>query len=186
MADANLDSIKQFPHFETQSADEEVIVFSRAHFFTNVWWIVLVIILLLIPSALKLVEFKDNPFDLALSAGSQFILTLAWYLFVISFAFQRFLLWFFNIYIITNKRVVDIDFYHLFYKEISSTTISHVQDVTHRRGGVAQLLFDYGDLFIQTAGTTPNFEFHAIPKPGLVQKKLIALLKGVKMMGLPD
>src|SRR3989344_3221027 len=185
MADFGLDSIKQFPHFETQSADEQVIVFSRAHFFTNLWWIVLVIILFLIPSALKLVEFKDNPFNITLSAKSQFLLTASWYLFVASFAFQRFLLWFFNIYIITNKRVVDIDFSHLFYKEISSTTIAHVQDVTHRRGGIAQLIFDYGDLFIQTAGAVPNIEFLSIPKPGLVQKKIISLLKQVKVKELP-
>ena len=168
---------KHLPHFETQTLDEEVIIFERAHFFTNVWWITLVVIFVLVPPILKLLPLENGvTFDLSLSIGTQFILTLSWYLFVAAFAFQRFLLWHFNIYIVTNKRVVDIDFFNLFYKQISSTVTSNIQDVTHRRGGVAQLFFNYGDVFVQTAGTNPNFEFHLVGSPNKISKKIISLL----------
>ncbi|MEX0617215.1 MAG: hypothetical protein WD231_05480 [Candidatus Woykebacteria bacterium] len=167
----------KFPHFETQSLDEEVIVFERAHFFTNVGWTILVVVLILVPPALKLIPFGNNsPINISLSQTTQFVLTLSWYLFVVAYAFQRFLLWFFNVYIVTTKRVVDIDFFNLFYKQISSTTLDDIQDVTHTRGGVAQLIFDYGNVFIQTAGTITNFEFDSIAKPNEIQKKVINLL----------
>ena len=170
-------SEKHLPHFETQTLDEEVIILERAHFFTNVWWIILVIIFIFIPPVLKLVPLEGGiPFDFSLSGDTQFILTLSWYLFVFAYAFQRFLRWYFNIYIVTNKRVVDIDFVNLFYKQISSTIISNIQDVTHRRGGVAQLFLNYGDVFIQTAGTNPNFEFHLVGNPNRISKKLISIL----------
>lgn len=173
----NQTNSSKFPHFETQNLDEEVIVFERAHFFTNVWLIIIVVILILVPPALELIPFGNNsPITISLSQETQFVLTLSWYLFVVAYALQRFLLWYFNIYVITTKRVVDIDFFNLFYKQISSTTLDDIQDVTHTRGGVAQLIFDYGNVFIQTAGTVTNFEFHAIAKPNEIQKKLINLL----------
>ncbi len=175
---------KKLPHFETQADDEEVVVFSRAHFFTNFWWIVLTAILILIPPALKLVFTGDNTFKgFNLTASTQLILIVSWYLFVFAFAFQRFLVWFFNVYIVTNKRIVDVDFFNLFYKQISSTTIDNIQDVTQKRGGVAQLLFNYGDLVIETAGENPSFEFTAIPNPNLVQKTIINLLSQKRKRG---
>jgi len=118
-----------------------------------------------------------------LTASTQLILIVSWYLFVFAFAFQRFLVWFFNVYIVTNKRIVDVDFFNLFYKQISSTTIDNIQDVTQKRGGVAQLLFNYGDLVIETAGENPSFEFTAIPNPNLVQKTIINLLSQKRKRG---
>lgn len=170
-------SEKHLLHFETQTLNEEVIILERAHFFTNAWWIILLIIFILIPPILKLVPLEGGvPFDFNLSRDTQLVVTLSWYLFVFAFALQRFLLWYFNVYIITNKRVVDIDFFNLFYKQISSTIIANIQDVTYRRGGVAQLFLNYGDVFIQTAGTNPNFDFHLVAKPNKISKKLINIL----------
>lgn len=170
------DETKHLPNFETQILDEEIEIFARAHFFTNAWWIVLVMIFITIPPILKVISFGDSPFDLSISLDSQLILTLSWYLFVAAYAFQKFLLWYFNVYIVTNKRVVDIDFFNLFYKRISSTTISNIQDVRHIRGGVAQLLFNYGNVFVQTAGPTEHFDFIGVAKPNLVQKKIVKLI----------
>ena len=39
-------------------------------------------------------------------------------------------------------------------------------------GGIAQVVFNYGNITIQTAGEVPEFEFHHVPKPGEVRKEI--------------
>ena len=85
---------------------------------------------------------------------------------------ESFLTWFFNVYIVTDERIIDIDFYNLIYKEVSDANIDKIQDVTYKMGGVIRTLFNYGDVMVQTASEVPNFEFLAVPKPDKVAKVL--------------
>jgi hypothetical protein len=39
-------------------------------------------------------------------------------------------------------------------------------------GGVVRTMFDYGDVFVQTAGEVPRIEFEAVPHPDKVAKIL--------------
>ena len=160
-------------HFETQSADEEIILLLRAHVITNVPWVFLVVILFILPLISSLTSTFDPIFDpLGISETSARILTLSWYFLAFAVALQNILHWYFNVYILTNKRIVDIDFQQLLYRKISSTELSNVQDITYTKGGIPQSLFDYGDLHVQTAGTLPQFEFLRVPNPGEVQKEI--------------
>ena len=52
----------------------------------------------------------------------------------------------FNVYIVTDERIIDIDFYNLIYKEVSDANIDKIQDVTYKMGGVVRTLFNYGDV----------------------------------------
>ncbi|MBI4999751.1 PH domain-containing protein, partial [Candidatus Gottesmanbacteria bacterium] len=102
---------------------------------------------------------------------------ILWYLVTFGFALVSFITWYFNVYIVTNERIVDVDFLHLLYKELSSTRIARIQDVTYKLGGVFRALFDFGDVFIQTAGTEPNFDFLAVPHPEAVVRKIAELME---------
>jgi hypothetical protein len=160
-------------HFETQGENEEIIFVLRAHVFTNLRWVVLVAILFLIPVFVTQTNIFDpilNP--LQISSTSARSLALGWYFLTFAIAIQGILHWYFNVYILTNKRLVDIDFQQLLYRKISSTELSNVEDITYTKGGIAQSMLNYGDLHIQTAGTLPQFEFIHIPDPGSVQKKI--------------
>jgi len=95
-----------------------------------------------------------------------------WYMIIVAYVFENFLSWFFDINIITDERIIDIDFHNLIYKEVSDTKIDRVQDVTYRQGGVLRAIFDYGDVLIQTAAEVPSFEFLAVPHPHRVVKIL--------------
>ncbi len=160
-------------HFETQDEDEEIILLLRAHVITNVPWIILVIALFLIPTIISVTNiFDETLVPLGLTSPSTRLLALGWYFLTFAIAFQNILSWYFNVYILTNKRVVDIDFQQLLYRKISSTDLSNVQDITYTKGGIPQTLFDYGNLHIQTAGTLPEFEFLAVPNPSRVQNEI--------------
>ena len=102
----------------------------------------------------------------------RFIFILIWYLITTAYFLESFLTWFFNVYIVTDERIIDIDFYNLIYKEVSDANIDKIQDVTYKMGGVVRTLFNYGDVLIQTASEVPNFDFLAVPHPDKIVKVL--------------
>jgi cell division protein FtsL len=102
----------------------------------------------------------------------QAVAVIFWYLITFAFILESFLVWFFNASIVTNRRIVDIDFHNLIYKEVSDTEHDQIQDVTYKMGGAVRTIFNYGDVYVQTASEVPNFEFLAVPKPDEVAKLL--------------
>lgn len=153
--------------FETQTDEEEIILLLRKHWITNVPWICLGGLLIFAPLVLRWFPLLNF-----LPARFQLMAVIIWYLLTIFIIFEKFLTWYFNVSIITDERIIDVDFNNLIYKEISEAEIDKVQDITYRMGGAIRTLFHYGDVYIQTAGTEPNFEFLAIPKPEQVVKLL--------------
>jgi hypothetical protein len=97
------------------------------------------------------------------------MLVAFWYLFTFGYIFTSFLRWFFNAYLVTNKRVVDIDFESLVHRRFSEAFLYNVEDLTHQISGALQVIFNYGTLHIQTAGETRELEFESIPQPATVQ-----------------
>jgi len=153
--------------FETQFDGEEVILLLRRHWITNLPWIAGCLLMVFAPILLTgfpLIEFLPSRF--------QFVIILMWYLLTFAFTLEKFLTWYFNVYIITDERIVDVDFYNLIYKEISDAEIEKIQDVTLIMGGVLQSVFNYGLVRVQTAAEIPQFEFEYVPNPALVVKVL--------------
>lgn len=149
--------------FETQEPKEEIILLLRRHWVTNIPWIFWTILMVFTPFILRFF-----PLLAFLPFRYQMMAVIIWYLLTIAFVFEQFLGWLFNVNIITDERIVDIDFYSLLYKEVSDCKIDQIQDVTYKMGGVTRTMFNYGDVFIQTAAERPQFEFLAVPKPDRV------------------
>ena len=61
--------------------------------------------------------------------------------------------------------MIDIDLHAVIYKEISDAQLGKIEDITIKSGGYLQSLFDYGSIFIQTAGAAVNIEFNNVPHP---------------------
>jgi len=148
-----------------QEKDEEILLFLRRSLFTNIKWVVGSIVLLLIPLVLSLFI---NPFSSPFGFPFRYILffVIFYYLLVFTYIHICFITWYFNISLVTNIRVIDIDFSNLIYKNLAATKLNLVQDVSYQQVGALRTLLDYGDVYVQTAGTLENFEFLAIPKPG--------------------
>lgn len=158
--------------FETREAEEKVILFMRQHPIVNVPWILTTILMIIAPVVVSSFSFFES-----VPSNFQFIFLLVWYLITTAFSLEKFLTWFFNVYMVTDERIVDIDFYNLIYKEVSDAKIDRIQDVTYTMGGVVRTLFNYGNVLIQTASEVPNFEFLAVPKPD----KVVRVLQDMQM-----
>lgn len=149
--------------FETQEKKEKVILLLRRHPITNLHWILKATGMFLVPILVsQIFPLEAAPPDYLLIGA------IFWYLLSFAYAFEQFLSWLFNVNIITDERVVDVDFPSILYKDITVTKIDQVQDVNIKTGGYIRSLFNFGDVVIQTAGAIPEICFEAIPNPGRV------------------
>jgi len=165
--------------FETQDDKEEVVLLLRQHWITNVGWVVAAIFLFIFPLLLPgLVSMGDVDFWSKFSLRSREIFLAIWYLLALGFVFERFLGWYYNVYIVTNERIVDVDFRGILYKNISEAPLSKVQDLTHRVAGFLPVIFDYGDLIVQTAAEVTDLEFNNVPHPSEIHKIIGDLIQG--------
>lgn len=162
--------------FRGQHQGEETLLFLRKHWITNVGWLIVGLFLFFLPVfGLPFIDLWDIlPFTLPVS---YFIIGFCfWYLALSGYILINFLFWFFNVSIVSERRIIDIDFVYLLYNEISSTVMSKIEDVTYKRSGFFSTLFNYGDVFIQTAGAEPNIEFLSISHPGKVAQLITQLM----------
>ncbi len=88
---------------------------------------------------------------------------------------DSFLKWFFQMNVITTNRIIDIDFVSITTHRVSETTFDQVQDVSHSPAGPLASFFDYGHLYVQTAGAKSEFEFNNIPRPRDIQDTILDL-----------
>jgi membrane protein YdbS with pleckstrin-like domain len=81
----------------------------------------------------------------------------------------------FNVLMITTIRLIDIDQRGLFHREVSESTYEKIQDVSFSMKGIAQTVFRFGNLLIQTAGGQANLEQRNIREPEKVQDLILKL-----------
>ena len=82
--------------------------------------------------------------------------------------------------VITNKKLVDMDFIGLAYKNISETMLYNIEDVTSNITGIVGTIFNVGDVFIQTAAEMREFEFIGADDPSKVRDLIIDLVEKTK------
>jgi len=158
--------------FANQKKDEEVLFLLRRHLITNFPWVAAFVLMIgIVFSAFHFGFYVFLPSTLRL------VVVYAWLLLALIIFWSGFLSWYFNVNIISNERVVDVDFYNLIYKEISDAEIENIEDVTLVMAGVAQTVFNYGSVLIQTAAETPQLRFENVPNPALV----VQVLKKMQM-----
>jgi uncharacterized membrane protein YdbT with pleckstrin-like domain len=80
-------------------------------------------------------------------------------------AMRGFVIWFWNAFIITTRRIVDIDQRGLFERSVSEAAFDKVQDVSYHVKGIWQTLLGYGTLLIQTAGAQATLELDGVRRP---------------------
>ncbi len=85
------------------------------------------------------------------------------------------IIYYLTIQIITDIRVVDVDQSGLFSHTVSELHIDKIEDVTSKTTGIFGTIFNYGDVFVQTAGTIERFEFDDVPNPAAIEKLILDL-----------
>ena len=153
--------------FETQDPEEEILMILRAHWLTNIPWFVVAVLLFFAPTVLRSFPLLDS-----FPIRFQMMFVVVWYLILLMYVFERFLSWFFNMTIITDERIVDVDFLNLTTKKVSDTDLDKIQDVSFTNAGAIGAIFNFGDVLVQTAAEVTEFVFEKVPSPAEVAKIL--------------
>ncbi len=95
-------------------------------------------------------------------------------------AMLLFVIWtnyFLDMWIITNKRLVDIEQVKLFKRVVTATRIDLVQDITVKIPGFIATMLNFGNLTVQTAGAAlKNIHIDGISNPNYVKQVILKYL----------
>lgn len=162
--------------FEGQDPGETILLLLRAHPITNLSWIFISIFIFFVP----FVVFKIAPltgFNIALFPPTyQLAGIILNYLLVLIIVFEGFLNWYFNVTLITNEKIIDMDFEHLLYKAVDLAPLPKIEETDSVTAGMLGTLFNFGNVKVQTAGATVAIEMHNIPNPAAVADMILDLI----------
>lgn len=161
--------------FPAQEASELVLDIIRRHWFSYlIFW--LLAIFMLVPLLVGLYFWFENWAAISLFWNNVIILFTSMYILsILALLIYGFVDFYLDVYIITDRRIVDISQNGFFKRSISELNLRQIQDVNAKVNGLFSTLLHFGDVHIQTAGETPNFVFQSIPHPYEISKKILDL-----------
>lgn len=102
-----------------------------------------------------------------------FLATIIWI-----YAFILWIDFYFDVWIITNERIVNIEQKALFIRTISELKFDKIQDTSVEIKGLIPTVLNFGNVHVQTAGNTERFLFHKVPDP----QKIKGLIMNMQTM----
>lgn len=87
------------------------------------------------------------------------------------YAFYYFIIWFYDVYTITNIRILAFGKKNLFHSEFSEVSYSEITGVSYNIKGVMETLFQYGNVTLSLSGGE-KMELMNLPTPAVVQETL--------------
>lgn len=162
-------------YFPSQGSTEKIFLLIRRH------WIIFFaifsfIVVLLIPVIILVVYWLANPDIFAGTLGNFVVVFAGMYtLAIFGLLLYSFVNYYLDVYIVTNKRIVDIKQNGFFRREIAELHLHQVQDVEAKVEGLFQTLIHFGNIYIQTAGERENFVFEDVPHPYTLAKEIVEL-----------
>lgn len=98
------------------------------------------------------------------------------YLYLTLFIFYNFFVFFLDRWIVTNKHIINIEQHTMFHRTVSKVELERMQDVTAEMNGILPTLFNYGNVYIQSAGEVQHFALEDIPAPNFVANTILRLV----------
>lgn len=164
--------------FSDQREDESVVTVIHRHWLNILQnFIVIFALILLLLGGAAVLPFLF-PILTTIEYRSLFLLAETFFAMFIWILF--FLIWidyYFDVWIITTKRIVNIEQRGLFSREVSEVELNKIQDVSAEVLGIIPTVFDYGNVLIQTAAEKEKFLFVKVPHPYKLKDVIMNLEK---------
>ncbi len=154
---------------------ERVVMVIRHHWFVLLRQVFGLAILFILPFIL--IPFFVTAFlsqsGLAMPAGVGIFFSGLWSLMMWHILFSRWTDYYFDIWVITNLRIVDIDQQGLFRRDVTTLLdLEHIQDVNTKLNGIIGNILTFGNVELQTAGSKREFQIDEVPNPFFVEKTI--------------
>ncbi len=165
--------------FPNQRDIEKIFVLTRRHIISFIFYIFIFALLAIIPiffAFLLIAEVSKISLEVnLLTADALVVLACTYYLLIISFFITSWVSYYYDIFIVTDERIIDITQRGLFSREIYELSFEQIEDVTTKTRGFLNTVFDAGDIEIQTAASQRNFTMKRVPKPHIVAEIIHSL-----------
>lgn len=96
-------------------------------------------------------------------------LLLFWTLLVFLYAGNKYILWLLNSYIITDKRLISVNYTSVFSKKVSESPLDRILNVGFFTRGIWQTLFKFGSVEIQVAGLGEPMVLQNVAEPSKIK-----------------
>ncbi len=152
------------------------------------------------PEEIKIAEFRKHWWTLAVEIGFSFLLVIG-PIFLLSFLYANFdltpkvalfllmlfVIWIFcasifcfvvwmnyylDIWILTNKRLIDVNQKSLFHRDIASLRLESIQDIKIEIIGIIHTFLKIGNIHVQTAATSNEFTMMGIQYPEIAKETI--------------
>lgn len=158
---------------------ESVILYLRKHPLTLIWAWRYAALLLISGSIVLGFAWQLLPgFSLWLRLGLAILLALVGLI-----MWWEFMLWYYDIFVVTNWRLIDFAKRPFIFEKRDEAQLNRVQDIRVVYSNVIGVLLDFGDVYIQTAGTKGIIRFAQVPRPKSVQQQILRLVAEAQQRG---
>lgn len=166
-------------YFETQNKGERVYIKTRPHPLVNIGWVTNFSFMLIAPLFIYFV-IAALPFsidDFMPGTYTTIIILLIYYSISFTYFLYNFVDWYFDIFLVTNERIVNIEFSPFKQHRVSEARLRNIEDVSESVIGFLPSMFNYGDVKVQTAAQHDYFVFKAVPDPTWFRDVIMDLSK---------
>ena len=164
------------PLFPGQQENEEIYLILRPHWFIFLGkflaWLLFAAILVFVDWAINQYAptLKTEPYVNYVNLAKSIYL-----MFLVLGLLILWVMYYLNMQIITNERIVDVTQRSLLHRTVSELHLNSIEDVTAETKGIFGTFLDFGNVYVQTAAETERFVFDHVPNPALVEKTILDL-----------
>lgn len=160
--------------FEGEEAGEDVFLLLRRHIFVLYAHLTFILLPAFLPLILGLLFFSSlqtyNLMTLFILLSS-ILYTVLWLM-----AFYVLTMYTLDVWIVTDRRIIDTNQVSLFHRNISELHLPNVQDISVKTKGIIETMCKFGNVEIQTAAAENKFTFSQIPNPEKVKDTIMSLV----------
>jgi hypothetical protein len=155
--------------------DEQIITTFRRHWIIFALEIIGLIVLFFLP----LIFSAALPQALT-AGGAVYFFIAVWMLMLWMRAFVVWFKYYFDVWVVTNHRLIDIEQISLFNRKVSTLDPEHIEDITIHIEGFWKSIFGFGDLVVQTAAHTQEFIMRDIKNPDEAKQRVYETMQSSK------
>lgn len=165
-------------HFDGQKPDEKILLVLHRHWFNILrqFAVIFAMLALFFGSYGFSFLFYQTPSEPVFDNLAAFLRNLFFIFIWITF----FIIWidyYFDVWIVTDRRIINIEQKGFFSRIVSELELENIQDITTDVKGVIPTFLNYGNLYVQTAAEKERFVFRHIPDPYEVKDVIMSLQK---------
>lgn len=153
----------EYFNYELESG-EKLIALIRKH-----WAALMLPIAKVIISLAVIILLRDKIIEFHYGKGVIFV----WIISSILYGVHQTIVWYMDCFIITDRRIIDIDQKSLFKRIVAEVGIDNIQEEVYEISGPLEAILNFGTVKVKTASSGSMIVMEQIPNPARVKNLIV-------------